>query len=206
MALVKNLAQNQLFTIKNKERIMKTVLSFFFILVSAIVLSQNKPNISVGDDAIDFSLKTLKGKELHLSELNKNNPVVLVVLRGWPGYQCPICTKQVGGLIANAEEFKKHQANVLMVYPGPSQNLKDYAAEFSENFDFPEHFYFVFDPDYSMINKYGLRWDAPKETAYPSTFVIDENGKVVFAKVSETHGGRAESSDIIRALNDLKRP
>jgi peroxiredoxin len=145
----------------------------------------------------------LQGEEIQLSELNKETPVVLVVLRGWPGYQCPICSRQVGGLIADADKFKKHGANILMVYPGPSDKLQQYAAEFSEGFNFPEHFYFVFDPDYSMINKYGLRWDAPKETANPSTFVIDRNGKIVFSKVSETHGGRAESSEIIRALNDL---
>lgn len=60
-----------------------------------------------------------------------------------------------------------------MVYPGPSIVLQKKADEFVEDFDFPEHFYFVLDPDYPMNNKYGVPWDALKETAYPSTFVID---------------------------------
>ena len=176
---------------------MKTILFFLLFFITIGASSQSNGNLSVGDEAIDFSLKTLQEKKIQLSELNKNKPVELVVLRGWPGYQCPICTRQVAGLVADADEFKKYGVNILMVYPGPAEKLKEHAAEFSEGFDFPEHFYFVFDPDYSMINKYGLRWDAPKETAYPSTFVIDKNGEVVFARVSETHGDRAENSEII---------
>lgn len=73
----------------------------------------------------------------------------------------------------------------------------------TNDFDFPEHFHFVLDPDYSMINKYGLRWDAPKETAYPSTFVIDKNGKVVYSKVSSTHGGRAAVEEVLGVLESL---
>ena len=184
-------------------QMLKPVLILLLIFISTNTFSQAKNDISVGDAAIDFSLKTLQKEEIQLNELNKNKPAVLVVLRGWPGYQCPICTRQVAGLVADADEFKKYKANILMVYPGPSEKLKEHAAEFSDGFDFPEHFYFVFDPDYSMINKYGLRWDAPKETAYPSTFVIDKSGEVVFAKVSETHGGRAENSEILQALKSL---
>jgi hypothetical protein len=51
-----------------------------------------------------------------------------------------------------------------------------------------------------MINKYGLRWDAPNETAYPSTFVISKKGEIVFSKISTTHGGRATNEEIFEAL------
>lgn len=62
----------------------------------------------------------LKGeKTAKLSELTKTGPVVLVVLRGYPGYQCPICTRQVADLRRNADEFAKLGAKVVLVYPGP---------------------------------------------------------------------------------------
>ena len=32
-------------------------------------------------------------------------PLVLVVLRGWPGYQCPFCTRQFGDYRLNAQKF-----------------------------------------------------------------------------------------------------
>lgn len=167
------------------------------------MFAQNFANIAAGEKAADFKLKTIQGNEIQLSELLKSNPVVLIVLRGWPDYQCPICTKQVGGLIADSDKFSELKTVVLMVYPGPSDDLQNHAKEFTEDFNFPDNFYFAIDPDYSMINKYGLRWDAPKETAYPSSFVISKNGEIVFSKVSTTHGDRADNEDIFEALGKL---
>jgi len=179
---------------------MKRTFILFLVMIGLTAFSQPKGGLAEGDKAIDFSLQTLDGKEVTLSKLYKKNSVVLVVLRGWPGYQCPICTRQVGGLVAEADKLAAHDARILLIYPGPSEQLQEHAKEFSGEFDLPEHFYFAIDPDYSMINKYGLRWDALKETAYPSAFVIDKNGKVVFAKISETHGGRAKVEEILEAL------
>ena len=173
------------------------------IFISIQSFAQNFENIAVGKKAPDFKLKTIQGSEIQLSDLLKNNPVVLVVLRGWPGYQCPICTKQVGGLISDADEFSELKTTVLMVYPGPSDDLQNHAKEFAEDFKFPDNFIFTIDPDYSMINQYGLRWDTPKETAYPSTYVINKNGEIVFSKISTTHGGRADNEEIFEALEKL---
>src|ERR1700760_4077185 len=55
----------------------------------------------VGDRASDFSLKTLDNQTVRLSDLTVKSPVVLVVLRGWPGYQCPSCTKQAHDYVKN---------------------------------------------------------------------------------------------------------
>jgi peroxiredoxin len=109
----------------------------------------------------------------------------------------------VGQFITEAEKFQKLDTKVLLVYPGPSKVLQDKAREFSENFTFPDHFYFMLDPDYSMINKYGLRWDAPRETAYPSTFVINKTGEIVYSKISSTHGGRTSAEEILEVLDKL---
>jgi len=43
----------------------------------------------------DFKLSTPEGKTVQLSEVEAKGPVVLVVLRGYPGYQCPYCNRQV---------------------------------------------------------------------------------------------------------------
>jgi len=182
---------------------MKQIVVILFILISGQVFSQNFENLVVGKKAEDFKLKTIQGNEIQFSKLNKSHPMVLVVLRGWPGYQCPVCTRQVGGLIADADKFKELGAEVLMVYPGPSADLQNHAIEFSEDFNFPGNFYFTLDPDYTMINTYGLRWKAEKETAYPSTFVINTKGEIVYSKVSSSHGGRAGNTEILDALGKL---
>lgn len=158
----------------------------------------------VGDKAPDFTLNTLDRNPLQLSKTLADGPVVLIVLRGWPGYQCPICTRQVGELITHADDLKAAGANLILVYPGPADLLLDHAREFVSDENLPKNFSFVIDPDYKFTFSYGLRWDALKETAYPSTFVIDPQGIVRFAKVSKSHGDRADIAEVINVLAEIK--
>lgn len=182
---------------------MKKGLLLLLVFISAQLMGQEFKNLVVGEKAIDFELKTIQGETVQLSKLNNENGIVLLILRGWVGYQCPVCNRQVGSFIAETEKLEKRGIKVLIVYPGPSEDLKKYASEFAEDFELPVNYYFALDPNYSMINKYGLRWDAPKETAYPSTFVIDKSGKIVFSKISKTHGGRAKVEEVLEVLGKL---
>ena len=126
-----------------------------------------------------------------------------MVLRGWPGYQCPICTRQVGEFLSYADEFEKRGATVLMVYPGPSKYLEDHASEFVEDTLFPDNFIFTLDPDYTFTNLYELRWDEEGETAYPSTFIIDSEMRIRYSVISDSHGGRADAEDVLKALDAI---
>jgi len=180
---------------------MRTLVFLLALIASNFAFAQTKWTPLEGESAKDFSLKTVSNETVNLKELLKTKPVVLVVLRGWPGYQCPICTKQGGSLISVADEFAKHQVSVLMVYPGPAQDLLDHANEFKEDFNFPANFYFTIDPDYSMINLYNLRWEAEKETAFPSTFIINKEGVIVYSKISHSHGGRSTVEEILEVLD-----
>ncbi len=153
-----------------------------------------------GDRAPDFELKTLDDRAVRLSDLAAKSPVVLVELRGWPGYQCPVCTRQVHDYVASASRFKAAGVQVLMVYPGPAVELKAHAAEFLSDKSWPGDFLFVFDPDYSFTNSYGLRWEADRETAYPSTFIVDKEGIVRFAHVSRSHDDLVSADAALRAL------
>jgi peroxiredoxin len=159
----------------------------------------------VGDKAPDFTLKALDDQAVKLSDLTAKGPVVLVVLRGWPGYQCPICDRQVHDFIALKAEFAAAKAQLVFVYPGPADDLKAHAEEFKKwkGKEWPQEFLYVLDPEYVMVNGYGLRWDAPRETAYPSTFIIDNQGAVRFSKVSRTHGDRTRASDVLAEVRKL---
>ncbi len=158
----------------------------------------------VGDTAADFTLDGFDGKSVKLTDLTRKGPVVLIVLRGWPGYQCRICRRQVGDVLAHQKEFDAAGAKVVMVYPGPADQLKAHAEEFFKGKTFSETFRLLIDPDYKFTNAYGLRWEAARETAYPSTFVIDRQNVIRFAKVSKTHGDRASAADVVKALSETK--
>ncbi len=161
----------------------------------------------VGDKAPDFSLKGLDDATVRLSELTRTGNVVLVVLRGWPGYQCPICDAQVHDFIASASGFAEAKARLVFVYPGPAANLKAHAQEFKDwkGKQWPTEFLYVLDPDYTMVNAYGLRWDAPAETAYPSTFVIDQKGNIHSVKISHSHGDRTKAADVLAQVKQLPK-
>ena len=173
--------------------------ALLIVAASALVARAANPP-KVGDAAPNFTLNALDGKKVTLANLTKKGPVALIVLRGYPGYQCPICTMQVGELIGSGEKFAASNTPVILVYPGPSSDLQKHANEFVTGKNLPKNFQFVIDPDYTFVNRYGLRWNAPNETAYPSTFVIDKGGKIVFAKISQSHGGRATASEILAAI------
>ena len=61
------------------------------------------------------------------------------------------------------------------------------------------------DPDYRFTLAYGLRWEAPQETAYPSTFVFDRNGVVTFAHTSRSHGDRVTAASVLKVLSEGSR-
>src|SRR5680860_409315 len=110
---------------------MKRVIAVLLILISGQVFSQEFENLVVGRNAIDYKLKTIQGDEIQLIEITENHPVVLIVLRGWVGYQCPVCSRQVGQFISEAEKLEELGAAVLLVYPGPSAELQEKANEFT---------------------------------------------------------------------------
>jgi len=60
------------------------------------------------------------------------------------------------------------------------------------------------DPDLKVVNLYNLRWDAPNETAYPSTFVFDSGGVSRFVKISQSHGDRSSGAEVLKVVGSAK--
>jgi peroxiredoxin len=182
--------------------------AFRVLLVAALcfapargsVASAEPPN--VGQRAPDFELHTPSGELIKLSKQIGNSTVVLVVLRGFPGYQCPYCQKQVHDFIEHAADFAAKNTAVILVYPGPSANLDQHAKEFlTQQPSLPANVVLLVDPDYVLTNRYDLRWDTPGETAYPSTFILDREGSIFFEKISKGHGDRTKASDILARIS-----
>lgn len=186
---------------KPNNRIVTPLLALTVLALSLSVSLAASPK--VGEAAPDFTLNTLDGKAVSLKGELAKQPVVVVVLRGWPGYQCPVCTRQVNNFAEKAADFSG-KATVLMVYPGPAAKLKEHADEFLKDKNWPKDFILVTDPDYSFTKAYGLRWEAAGETAYPSTFIVDKPGKVRFVKISKDHGGRSNTGEVLKALAEIK--
>jgi thioredoxin-dependent peroxiredoxin len=158
----------------------------------------------IGNTIKDYEFRTIAGKELKLARVIEKGPVVLVVLRGFPGYQCPVCTKQVADLRKHAHDFKELGASVVLVYPGAEDKLTDHAKQFIKDAKLPAPLVLVTDPNYNFISQNNLRWNMAGETAYPSTFVLDTDRNVRFAKVSKSHGDRAKVDEVLAVLRALR--
>ena len=158
----------------------------------------------VGDDAPAFTLKTLDDQPVDFAQVSAGRTTVLVLLRGWPGYQCPFCTLQVHEYIEHAADFAARKVDIVLVYPGPADDLRAHAQEFTKGKSWPPGFHFVLDPDYAFTNSQGLRWDQKGETSYPSTFIIGLDGKVCFAQISHEHGDRVAAAAVLRWLDGKK--
>jgi len=171
----------------------------FLLLLASMAAGAATPP-AIGDTAPAFSLPNLDGVTRSLADSTGKGPVVLLVLRGFPGYQCPLCNRQVADFVKSADAFAKAGARVVMVYPGP----RDKGQEFAKNKNLPAHFELLLDNDYAMTNLYGLRWNEPRETAYPSTFLIGRDGRISFVKISKSHGGRTKAEDVLAELAKLR--
>lgn len=174
-------------------------LSIAFALNAELFAADKPP--AIGEKAPDFELKSLVGETVELSTLIERGPVVVVALRGYPGYQCPVCSKQFGSFLEKAAAFSESKAQVVFIYPGPAEKLSEHAKEFGKGRDYPRHFHLLLDPDYQFAESYGIRWNEPMETVYPSTFVVGADQKLTFAKVSKTHGGRAKVEEVLKAVS-----
>ncbi len=175
---------------------MNPLLSFVALALAGAALAAPP---TVGQSAPDFTLTALDGRPTKLSAVLADGPVALIVLRGFPGYQCPLCNRQVQDLVQNGEGFAKAGYRVVLVYPGPAAEVTKRAEEFATDKKLPAHFTMVLDPDYTFTKQYDLRWEAKNETAYPSAFLIDRAGKITFAKISNSHGGRASAKELLTA-------
>ena len=176
-----------------------------FAAVAALpLLAASTP--SVGDKAPNFSLASAEGRQVKLSDLISNAPVALVVLRGFPGYQCPFCQRQVQDFVQSAKAFADAGVQVVFVYPGSVADLDRKANEFLSGKDFPKSFLMLLDPGYAFTNLYGLRWNEPRETAYPSTFLLDRSGIVFYAQTARLHSGRTSAAAILEYFKALRPP
>src|SRR5215472_8787681 len=86
------------------------------LILGASALTQTP---AVGAKAPDLTLSTPTGNAVKMSTEQGGHGLVLAMLRGFPGYQCPYCVKQVHDFVVHASEFKAKNTKVLLVYPGP---------------------------------------------------------------------------------------
>lgn len=174
--------------------------------------------LQVGDVFPDTALLNIKGNKQSISQLYKEQPLVITFYRGgW----CPYCNMQLRTLQQVLPDFKTNGASLIAITPETPDNslttkeknnldfevLSDidnvFAKQIGLAFTLPEDLKILY-------NKFGL--DVKKhngnenfELPVPATFVVDKGGKIVYRFIDEDYTKRAEPSDILTALQKLKK-
>ena len=174
----------------------------------ALLLAVSLPSVAatpgVGQRAPDFTLSTPNGESLSLSALTSQGNVVLVVLRGYPGYQCPFSQQQFQSYQQTAAQFAALGAQLLFVYPGTDgKDLASDANQMMAGAALPPNVHVVIDPNYQFTNQYGLRWEAANQTAYPSTLLVSKDRTVIFAHTGHSSSDQTPPVDALAVLASL---
>lgn len=149
------------------------------------LITEKKITASVSKDgkkAADFTLKTLDGKNVKLSDY-KGKVVIIDFWATW----CPPCRKGIPDLISLQNEFKDKLV-VIGISLDQQNTLKDLAP---------------------FIKQYGINYPVVLGTekvvqdygniqAIPTSFIIDQSGNIV-----DTHVGLVSKSNYTNKINQL---
>jgi peroxiredoxin len=159
-------------------------------------------NASVAPSGFPLSFMDCQGATVDLTRF-RGKKVVLVVLRGVPRSEaeafCPTCIAQAGSLMVNHQEFAKRSAEVLVVFPGPTERLKEFLQTTKKRTPGEPDWIFriLLDQDCSACAQLGIRDDLAK----PSTYILDTQGNVVYAYVGETSTDRPSVKAMLTQLD-----
>jgi len=170
--------------------------------------------LNKGDKAPDFSLVNAVGETVRLNDLLQKGKVVLAFYRGtW----CPYCNLQLNQYQQILNEIKEKGAFLIAISPqtpDSSLSIKETnELEFevlSDNGNIvARKFTIIFkngdSPIQAMTNlgyDYdGFYGDDSREIPVPAVFIIDQDGKITFAKAEGgDYRNRVEANEILNAL------
>lgn len=167
----------------------KVLIPVIILMVAIIVVlasSEQKPIAEkpvVGGKAPDFILKDLNQRELHLSEVYKNNRVT--VLNFWATW-CPPCRSEIPEFIDFYRQYQGERLELLAV------NLRESSEKVRAFYDAQGiNFPVLLDESGKVSNVYEVQ-------AIPTTFFIDENGII-----RELIKGSISKAELVRIMDKI---
>ncbi|MCP3764925.1 AhpC/TSA family protein [Domibacillus sp. A3M-37] len=169
-----------------------------------------------GDQVPDFRLPDATGKTVSITEELSKGPVVLTFYRGgW----CPYCNLELKAYQRELDSIKDAGATLIAISPEtPDASLStkeknelefivlsDEGNKVAEKFDLvfkmPDYLIEVYKDSELDVPSYNGNndWELPK----PTTFVINQSGKIVFAEVDSDYTKRVEPSKVIEIVKNI---
>lgn len=187
------------------------------LMAKAKAFEQGDEALQVAQTAPDFALPNQEGETISLSKLLEKGSVVVSFYRGsW----CPYCNLQLRALQAHLDEIHALGAELVAISP----QVPD--GSMSKNDISKMTFQVLSDQGAQVAAQYGVAWEVPEFLLEhmkvdrqldlesinngngqilptPATFVINQQGEVVWRFVDVDYRTRSEPADIIKALQAL---
>ncbi len=168
----------------------------------------------VGEKAPNFTLNNVLGKPVALSDYLKKGKVVLTWYRGgW----CPYCNLTLHQLQEELPNFQLNGANLIALTP----ELPDNTISTAEKHDLK--FEVLSDLGNKIANEYGIVFkltdevadmynksfklnnyngDTSNELPLAATYIINENGEIIYAFLDADYRNRAEPAELTEFLKN----
>ena len=140
------------------------------------------PAIQKGDSPPDLVGQTLDGKEVHLSDY-RGNVIVIIFWKSW----CLACRRDLSNMKSLLHAYQNRFILFAVNIGEPYSTVRTFKMHFI--LDFPV----LLDTQSVISSAYGVR-------AWPTTFLVDQEGKVRFITVgAETEPLRQEINALLQA-------
>lgn len=173
-------------------------------------------SLSVGDRLPEISLPDVHGNIVNIQERLANGPVIIAFYRGqW----CPYCNTELRVLQRYLPDFKAAGASLVAISPQTPDNslsttekneleyevLSDVgnvvARELGLVFTLPESLRPIYEN--FGIDLPAHNGDCTFELPVPATYVVAQNGEIIYAFAEADYTQRAEPSDILAAVKSI---
>lgn len=164
--------------------------------------------LNVGDIAPNFTLTNALGESVELYDYLKKGKVILTWYRGgW----CPYCNLTLAQLQLELPEFLANGANLLALTPELPDNSLKTSEKHDLQFEVLSDVGNVIGKEYGIVFKltddvakayessFGMReynGDSSAELPLAATYIINEDGKIIYAFLDADYRNRAEPSEI----------
>ncbi len=188
-------------------------IAIFTLVIASLVwamLSRSKTKlvpeaIRPGNTLPDFAAVDEDGAALDSSSLRGAPAVILFVRSSW----CPFCNKQVANLTRYYKEITAEGARLICITPKPLVTTQHVADVFGVDFEFWLDESLTIAKSLNLLVADGVpgkhRSEFGSDTVRPTSIVIDWQGVVKFAEVSQFIADRPNPEKLLEVVRNLQR-
>lgn len=146
--------------------------------------------------APDFTLPDISGKKVNLSNFKDKKNVILTFYRGWVGYWCSNCKRQLVQLMKDYDKLTKYDAELVLISPSDEKKTKEFLNILEKESSSKVSFPVLIDSGHKVVELYKVTGNK----AIPSVFIIDKKGTLRFKYIGQDVSDRPTTEHLIEIL------